>query len=140
MTIEKYIREVTCGLDLSEMLIGKIRDDLEKELKAAVAAGKTEDEATLERGYPEEVAAELVLKYDKYVQKKQSSEGKLPMIFWWGLMLSSLLFSIKLIVCLWVGGTAYDKLGLAAGTAGMAACGVYALVWWAKKKKAAEKA
>lgn len=135
LNINDYIYEVIKDLDLSEMLIGKIRDDLEKELKAKVAAGMTEYEATDERGYPELVAIELMKKYDKKTQEKRSSEGKLPMMFWWGLMFSSLLFSIKGIVWLWVEPTAFDKLGCIAGLAGLAACGIYAVIW---KKKQAE--
>ena len=135
MTIEEYIHEVIKDLDLSEMLIGKISNDLRKELTSEVEGGLTEEQATAQRGWPEQVAIELMQKYDKTAQQKQSREGKLPMVFWWGLMLSSLLFSIKWITCMWVGGTTFDKFGVAAGAAGMVLCGFWALGWFIRKKK-----
>lgn len=135
MTIEEYINEVTTGLNLDPALAQKITADLAAELRAEVAAGKSEDEATAGMDNPEIEAARLMQKYDSAVQAKQTSEGKLPMVFWWAVMLSCMLFGFKLIQLICGGTSTFNIVGFAVGAVGLVGCGIFALLFGHKNKK-----
>lgn len=135
MTIEQFLKESTAGLDLSEEVAQQVREDLRETLTAQMQTGMTEEEAIQSLVDPEQEVARLILKYDDSVQAKQTGEGKMPMMFWWGLMLSLLLVVLKALQWVLMEHAVFHLVGIGVGIVGLVACGIYALIW--KKKHSA---
>lgn len=136
MTIEEFIKINTETLGLSADVIEAVRADLRAELFELMEEGRTEQEAIDALGDGERAVATLILRHDEKIKAQHTSEGKLPMMYWWALMLSVLLVVLKAMQYLLMSDhTALTIFAFFVGVAGLAVCGVWALVFWYKKKK-----
>lgn len=139
MTIEEYAKNATAGLGLTQHVAAAVQQDLKSEIIDLMDEGKTFEEAIEAIGDVERAVATLILRHDEAIKAQHSSEGKLPMMYWWGLMLSALLVVMKAMQYLLMADhTPLTIFAFFVGVAGLCVCGVWGLVFWLKKKKLAK--